>query len=60
MYYRNPDHIDPVRLNKAIRTARLSKPPSLASRLFMSVGMIVAPVVAFFLILGVDRLIAAL
>jgi hypothetical protein len=60
MYYRNPDYIDLDRLTRTVQAAPEPKPLSLANRLLLSVGMIVAPVVAFFLILGVSRLIATL
>jgi hypothetical protein len=60
MYYRNPDNIDLDRLTKTVRPVPNLEPMSLSSRLFLSVGMITAPVVTFFLILGVSRVIAAL
>jgi hypothetical protein len=60
LYYRNPDYIiDVDRLTKAVRTMSEPKPVSLANRLILSVGLIVAPVITFFLILGVARLVAA-
>jgi hypothetical protein len=60
LYYRNPDYIiDVNRLAKDARTMPELKPLSLANRLLLSVGPIVAPVIAFFLILGIARLIAA-
>jgi hypothetical protein len=60
LYYRNPDYIiDVDRLTKAARTMPEPKPVSLANRRILSVGLIVAPVITFFLILGVARLVAA-
>jgi hypothetical protein len=59
MYYRNPGYIDVDRLAKAIRAMPEPEPMSLANRLFLSVGLIVAPVFAFLLVLGIGRLIAA-
>jgi hypothetical protein len=50
MYYRNPDHFDVERLVTAVRAMPQPKPMNLAGRLILSVGLIVAPVVTFFLI----------
>ena len=60
MYYRNPDYIDIDRLTKAVRAMPEPAPLSLANRIILSVGMMAAPVVAFFVILGIDHSIAAL
>ena len=60
MYYRNPDYIDLDRLAKAVRDMPDAKPLTLPNRLLLSMGMIVAPVAAFFLILGIGRLINGL
>jgi hypothetical protein len=60
MYYRNPDYIDLDRLAKAVREMPESKPLTLPNRLLLSMGMIVAPVAAFFLILGIGHLINGL
>lgn len=57
MNYRNPDYINLDRLTKAIRSMPEPKPLTLPNRLALSFGMILAPVAAFFLILGVGRLI---
>jgi hypothetical protein len=59
MYYRNPDYSDVERLTRAIRAMPEPKPLSLANRLILSVSLIIAPVVTFFLILGVGRLVNA-
>ena len=56
MYYRHPDYIDLERLKGAIRAMPEPKPMKLAERRLLSVSMIVAPVLAFLLILGVSRL----
>jgi len=58
MYYRNPDYLDVERVAKAGRAKREFEPVSLGGRLILSVGLIVAPVAAFFLILGIDRLVS--
>ncbi len=59
MYYRNPDYIDVDRLKRAVHALPEPKPLSLANRFFLSAGIIAVPVVVFFLILGIDRLVAA-
>jgi hypothetical protein len=59
MYYRNPDYLEVDRLAKGGRAKHEFEPVSLAGRLILSVGLIAAPVVAFFLILGIDRLVSA-
>lgn len=60
MYYRHPGYIDLESLKYAIRAMPEPEPMTLAERLLLSVGMIVAPVLAFFLILGVSRLVSVL
>jgi hypothetical protein len=60
MYYRNPDYIDVDRLANSVWAKPEPQPLSLANRLLLSVGLIVAPVAAFFLILEIGRLVAAL
>lgn len=57
MYHRNADTIDGDRLAKAMQALPVSQPLNLTDRLLLSVGMIVVPVAAFFLILGVGRLV---
>jgi hypothetical protein len=59
MYYRNPDHLIVGSLRKAAKLTPEFQPRSLSNRLILSVGMIVAPVVTFFLVLGIVRLVAA-
>jgi hypothetical protein len=59
MYYRNPGTVDIDRLTKAVRAMPKSRPLSLARWLLLSVGMVAALIVAFFIILGIDRSIAA-
>jgi hypothetical protein len=58
MYYRNPDYANVDRLTRAVRAMPEPGPLSLANRLLLSVGLIAAPITAFFLILGIGRLIA--
>lgn len=56
MYYRNPDYIYLAHFAKAARTPPSNpKPIGPLDRLLLSVGLIVAPVAAFFLILGIGR-----
>jgi hypothetical protein len=59
MYDRNLDDFDVVRLSRALRAAPEPRPMKLAGRIVFSVSLIVAPVVTFFLILGILRLINA-
>ena len=58
MYYRHPDYIDVERLQTAIRAMPESKGLSLSNRLLLSVSMIAAPVLVFFVIVRISRLIA--
>ncbi len=60
MHVRNPGYIDIERFAKAVRAMPEPQRMSLANRLLLSVGMIVAPVIVFVVILGVARLVAAL
>ena len=60
MYYRNPDHYDVDRLTKVEKRKLEFQPRSLSNQLILSIGMIVAPVVTFFLVLRIVRLVAAL
>jgi hypothetical protein len=60
MYYRNPDDIDLNRLAQAIRALPEPKPLTLPNRLVLSFGMILAPVLVFFLALGIGRLVDGL
>jgi hypothetical protein len=60
MYYRNPDHYDVDRLTKVEKRNLEFQPRSLSNQLILSIGMIVAPVVTFFLVLRIVRLVAAL
>lgn len=61
MYYRNPDYICLAHFTQAARTPPSNpRPISPLDRLLLSVGLIVAPVVAFFLILGIGRLMGGL
>jgi hypothetical protein len=59
MYHRNPGHIDIDRLTKAVRAMPEPRPLNPAKWLLLSVGLIAALVAAFFIILGIDRSIAA-
>lgn len=57
MFYRHPDYIDLERLKTAVRAMPEPKGLTLSNRLLLSVGMIAAPVLVFFVIVGVSRLI---
>ena len=59
MYYRNPDYFDVERLSRALRAVPEPKPMKLAGRIIFSVSLIAAPVVTFFLVLGIGRLVNA-
>lgn len=58
MYYRHPNHIDVERLKAAIRAMPEPKGLSLPNRLLLSVGMIAAPVLVFFVFVGISKLLA--
>jgi hypothetical protein len=60
MYYRNPDDIDLNRLAQAIRALLEPRPLTLSNRLVLSFGMTLAPVLVFFLALGIGRLVDGL
>jgi len=59
MYHRNPDNYNIDSWTKAAKVKLEFQPRSLSNRLILSIGTIVAPVVTFFLILGIARLVAA-
>lgn len=58
MYYRHPTPIDVERLKTAIRAMPEPKGLSLSNRLLLSVGMIAAPVLVFFVFVGISKLLA--
>jgi len=60
MYYRNPDDIDLNRFAQAIRALLEPRPLTLSNRLVLSFGMTLAPVLVFFLALGIGRLVDGL
>ncbi len=58
MYRRYPDYIDLERLKTAVRAMLEPSGLNLSNRLLLSVGMIAAPILAFTVIVGINRLIA--
>jgi hypothetical protein len=60
MYYRNPDYFDVERRSKMAGAEPDAKPLTLPTRLLLSLGMILAPVLVIFLALGIGRLVSSL
>lgn len=58
MYYRNADYIVTEHLGRTVRAMPARAPLNWPNRLFLSMGLIVAPVAVFFLVLGIGRLVA--